>query len=244
MKQTILIVGASGNIGSAVARAVAAPNVTLALHWRKNQAPIDDLLLTLKREECFGLAYQSDLNTPEDCHELIESVLNDFGKIDGLAICSGTVGWAHWSELSYENWNQMFLEHCLVPMTIASQIIPLFERQSHGRLVYLSSISPKYGGSPVSMHYAAAKSALESAMYGLSRIVAGKGICINGVRAGFVDTPLQHAGRTANAIKERIAKIPMGRAGSPGEVAAAFKFFLSSDAAFITGELLAVAGGD
>jgi 3-oxoacyl-[acyl-carrier protein] reductase len=244
MKRTILILGASGFIGSAVANAVAAPNVNLALHWRKNQAPIEVLLQTLKQQECFGLAYQSDLSSTEDCDQLVDRVLNKFGRIDGLAICSGTVGWMHWSELSYENWNQMFFEHCVVPMRIASRIIPVFERQRYGRIAYLSSISSKYGGSPASMHYAAAKSALEAAMYGLSRMVAGSGVCINGIRAGFVDTPQQHAGRTVNAIKERITKIPMGRAGSPQEIAAAFKLFLSSDVGFITGEILAVAGGD
>ena len=244
MKRTILILGASGRIGAAVARAVMAPNTRLALHWRSNFDAASELLNTLEQHGCSGALYQSHLSSVRDCDRLVEDVLKDFGRIDGLAICSGTVGWTHWTDLTLEDWDQMFMEHCIVPMTITGRIVRLFESGGFGRVVYLTSISPKYGGSPVSLHYAAAKSAMESGMYGLSRIAAGKGICINGVRAGFVDTPQQRAGRNEEERLERIGKIPMGRAGSPEEIAAAFAFFLSEAAGYVTGEKLAVSGGD
>jgi 3-oxoacyl-[acyl-carrier protein] reductase len=113
-----------------------------------------------------------------------------------------------------------------------------------GRIVYLSSISPKYAGSPRSIHYAAAKGALEVMMRGLAREVARSGICINGVRAGFLLTPQQTAGRSQKEIEERIRKIPVGRAGKPEEVAAAFQYLMSDAAGYITGEIITVAGGD
>ncbi len=114
----------------------------------------------------------------------------------------------------------------------------------NGRVVYLSSIAAKYGGSTKTMHYAAAKSALETAMRGLARELAAKGILVNGVRAGFVDTPQQQLGRSSEERSARIARIPLGRAGTPDEIASGFSYLFSSGAGFTTGDVITVAGGD
>ena len=116
--------------------------------------------------------------------------------------------------------------------------------QGSGRIVYLSSISPKYAGSPKSLHYAAAKSALETTMRGLAKQVAPLGVRINGVRSGFVRSPQQTRGRSEQEIAARIDKIPVGREGKPEEIASAFTYLLSDAADFISGEIITVAGGD
>jgi NAD(P)-dependent dehydrogenase (short-subunit alcohol dehydrogenase family) len=81
-------------------------------------------------------------------------------------------------------------------------------------------------------------------MRGLARELAPAGVCVNAVRAGFVDTPQQRSGRTPEEIAKRVAKIPAGRAGTPDEVASALVYLLSERAGFVNGELLTVAGGD
>jgi len=81
-------------------------------------------------------------------------------------------------------------------------------------------------------------------MRGLARDTAARGVRINGVRAGFVDTPQQRQGRSVEELAARIALIPMRRGGKPEEVAAAFGYLFSPEAAFVTGELITVAGGD
>lgn len=142
------------------------------------------------------------------------------------------------------DWQDAFFEHCIAPLAVAKALLPAMQERGSGRIVFLSSIAAKYGGSPLTLHYAAAKSALETAMHGLSRNLVGHGIRVNGVRAGFVDTPQQHAGRTQAEIEARIARIPVGRAGTPEEIASAFAYLLSAHADFITGEIITVAGGD
>ena len=96
----------------------------------------------------------------------------------------------------------------------------------------------------VQLNVAAAKAALETSMLGLAKAVAANAIRINGVRAGFVDTPQQQAGRTPAELAARIDKIPLRRAGTPDEIAGAFTYLLSDSAAFVTAQLLTVAGGD
>ena len=183
---------------------------------------------------------QSSLSSEADCGTLVDDFCSRHGGLDGLAVCSGTVAWADWTSLTRDNWQEMFWQHCLVPFYLAKSVAAQMQNDGGGSIVYLSSISAKYGGSPSSLHYAA----VETAMHGLARIHARTGVRINGVRSGFVDTPQQRRGRTPEQIQTRIEMIPMGRAGTPEEVACAFAYLLTGESSFVTGEIVTVAGGD
>lgn len=178
------------------------------------------------------------------CETFIGDFSSHYGDLGGLALCSGTVGWENWENLTERSWQEMFWQHCQAPFHLAKAATVLMRKRGRGSIVYLSSISAKYGGSPSSLHYAAAKAAAETTMHGLARIHASTGIRINGVRSGFVDTPQQRSGRTLEQIRARIEQIPMGRAGTPEDIASAFAYLFSDDSSFITGETITVAGGD
>jgi 3-oxoacyl-[acyl-carrier protein] reductase len=112
-----------------------------------------------------------------------------------------------------------------------------------GKIINISSISVKYGGSAQTLHYGAAKSALETVTLGLSKAGAKHNILVNTVRGGFIDTPMhQKLGRTN--IEKRIEMIPLKKAGKPRDVAGMVLFLASEAGDFITGETFTVAGGD
>ena len=242
--RSYLIVGATGAIGSAVAAQLAGRGINLALHFRTNAKAAARLKSRLERKGSRCVCLQSNLADEADCSALVQEFHDRFRVIHGLALCGGTVQWKPYRSLDAQTWQNALFEHCIAPFTIARAAIPLMRGKSRGAIVFLSSIAPKYGGSAKTMHYAAAKAALESAMRGLAREVARSGIRVNGVRAGFVDTPLQRGGRTAREIAARVAKIPVGRAGTPAEIASAIVYLLSKGASFVSGELVTVAGGD
>jgi 3-oxoacyl-[acyl-carrier protein] reductase len=160
-----------------------------------------------------------------------------------IALCAGRVPWKAWQEIGDGDWLGAAVEHCVAPFTVARAAVADMRARGSGSIVYLSSIASKYGGSPRTLHYAAAKAGLEAAMRGLARDVADTGVRINGVRAGFVHTP-QQAGRSPEEIAERVRKIPMRRAGTPDEIAASVAFLMSPASTFMTGEIITVAGGD
>ncbi len=110
--------------------------------------------------------------------------------------------------------------------------------------MYLSSISAIFCGSDTTIYYAASYAALETSVKGLARELARSDILVNGVRAGFVDTPQQRLGRSQSVIDTRIGNIPLKRAGTTAEIGSTFRYLFSPGAAFITGEILTVAGGD
>ena len=239
-----LIVGASGTIGSALVARLAKPGVWLGLHYCSNASAVDDLRQRVEQAGARAVCLRSSLDSDTSCQALVEQARSEGGPIHALALCGGRVPWKAWQELDSRDWQAAFFEHCVAPVTLARAFVPSMVEQGGGRIVFLSSVAAKYGGSPRSIQYAAAKGALETAMRGLSRELASFGVCVNGVRSGFVDSPQQRAGRSAQEIADRIGKIPMRRPGKPEEIAAALQFLLSPEAGFITGEIITAAGGD
>ena len=239
-----LIVGASGMIGAAVVRQLAQTGRRLGLHYNYNLGTVSQLKEQLNQQGIESQCFQASFNSEQDCISLVQNFIAEYGVITGLAICNGEVAWKHWTELNELDWQKTFLQHCILPVTLAKRAIEAMTCNASGRIVYLSSISPKYGGSAKSLHYAAAKSALETAMLGMAKATAELGIRINGVRSGFVLSPQQTSGRSEQEISERVKKIPVKRAGRPEEIASAFGYLMSPDVDFITGEIVTVAGGD
>lgn len=238
----ILVVGGSGVIGSSVAHSLSLCGHSLGIHYCFNKKKAIDCAALCNSSNIRSFTIQSDLDSEDSCRSLISSFVSQMGGIYGLAICSGRVPWQNWKLLHSFDWERTIFEHCSIPFFLAKSAIEY--KESLRRIVYLSSISPKYGGSSSSVHYAAAKSALETCMYGLSRYCENPNLRINGVRSGFVDSPQQRKGRSEAELTSRISKIPLGRAGKPSEVASAFDYLFSKNADFINGEIITVAGGD
>lgn len=243
-KKNILVVGASGTIGSALVRQLACADARVGLHFCTNREKAAALREEISSAGCEGVLLQSNLDSEQACTDFAETAIRKLGTIHALALCGGKIDWTSWQQLDELKWQQTLFQHCIAPVTIVQKLVPSMLAAHDGQIVYLSSISPKYGGSVKTLHYAAAKAALETAMYGLSRQLCKDGIRVNGVRSGFVDTPLQRMGRSAEEFAERVAKIPLGRAGQPEEIASAIAYLLSEKAGFIHGEIITVAGGD
>lgn len=237
----ILVVGASGVIGMAAADLLSRARYSIGLHYCANISVIDQFLQEHKSNVHNLVPMQSGLRTIEDGEALVANFVKKFNGIYGLVICSGNVSMKDWMELDKEDWNSVFFQHCILPFALAKYSV---KHMIHGgRIIYLSSISPKYSGSTTTLHYAAAKGALEISMKGLARELAQSKILINGVRSGFIHSP-QHKNRTDEQISDRLKKVPLKRAGRAVEVASAIEYLLSQNASYITGELITVAGGD
>ena len=243
-KSVYLIVGASGTIGSAVARGLAGNDIVLGLHYNRNKEAVLALGREIEALRCEYDLFQADLESETACEQLVDNFCSRWGKISGMAICHGDVQWKKWDELVWKDWMEIMKQHCFTPYSLVKSALPAMAHAGSGKIVYLSSISPKYAGSEKSVHYASAKGALEIAMRGIAREAARLGVNINGVRSGFVLTPQQTEGRTQQELEERILKIPLGRGGKPAEVASAIIYLLSEAASFITGAIITVAGGD
>ncbi|MBI04971.1 MAG: hypothetical protein CMI96_04050 [Pelagibacteraceae bacterium] len=239
-KKSILVVGASGSIGSAVAIKLIEQGYKVGLHYCSNRKKVENIKKKYAKSNKVKI-FQSHLATQKDCKDLVNSFKKIYKDFYGLAICAGTVNWKNYHKLNKNDFDKTFFEIAFMPYFLCYYASKILIKPS--RMVYLSSISIKYRGSKESIHYASAKSALESLMRSLAKY-NNKQILINGVRSGFVISNQQKINKNLNEMKKRINKIPIKRAGKPEEVAAVFEFLFNDKSSFIHDSIITVSGGD
>jgi len=238
------LTGASSAIGSAIARNLAKKNISLALHYNHGSQRVRSLAEELVSKGCQTETFQCDLTADNAPKELADRVNDRLGSPMVLINNAGAVfGREVLENLSVDSWRQTFRLNAEVPFFLARELIPAMQKARYGRIINISSIGVKYGGSQNTLHYASSKGALETLSQGMSRLLAHDGISVNVVRPGFTKSNF-HKELGDSQIESRIKMIPMGRSILPEETAAAVSYLLSPEASSVTGQTLSVSGGD
>lgn len=226
-----LVTGASGGIGAATARALAEGGWTLALHHAHTRAP----------KIPGGAAFKADLARPGAAAALVRAVLKRFGRLDLLVNNAGAVlGGTDFLTVSEREFAANLQLNLTAPFLLAREAFKVLPRG--GRVVNVSSIAAKFGGSPRSMAYAAAKAGLEALTVSLAREGAPRGLLVNCVRPGVIDTPFH--GKFRKAMGPRVAKIPLRRMGRAEDVALMVAHLAGPGGDYVTGQVFSVTGGE
>jgi 3-oxoacyl-[acyl-carrier protein] reductase len=238
----IVITGACSGIGQAISMALGQEDCILGLHSRKEDNSLKKLKKLLTDRGCEVIPIIGDLLDLKFVESMIPDFVNKSGGIDVLVNNAGGVNYDHYSTVEADEFQKTNCLNATVPFLL---IRSAFEKMKSngGRIVNISSISAKYGGSEKSMHYAASKAALESITKSFSRFGAEFNILVNAIRPGLIDTSF-HSKHLKTDMKERINLIPLKRMGRPKEIAGLVKYLIGETGAFITGQILEVAGGD
>ena len=242
--QRILVTGASSGIGAATVRLLGEQGAIVGLHYRRRaeaaRAMCRDVVAGGGRAELFA----ADLLDTRARASLIAEAVATLGGLDALVNNAGGIpSRCAFQDLTHQDWLDVFELNVHAPFVLAQHAFAHMSTHGGGRIVNISSIGVKYGGSRTTLHYAAAKSALETVTLGLAKAGAPHRILVNAIRPGFVSTPA-HDDLSRDERERRIAMIPLGRPGEPREVADMIAYLLSPAATFITGQILAVSGGD
>ena len=239
----VLVTGGSGGIGSTIARLFAEYGALVGVHYNQSRSNADHLIREIEKTGGVAEAFQGDLIT-DSPDQMVRSFIDFFGGIDVLINNAGAViGPKDILDLDGDSWDKTFQLNARAPFFLAQSAFKHMKDHGGGKIINISSISVKYGGSSQTLHYGAAKSALETVSLGLSKAGAKHNILVNTVRGGFIDTPMhQKLGR--NNLEKRISMIPLKRAGSPKDMSGMILFLASEAGDFLTGETFTVAGGD
>lgn len=241
MKQTAIVTGGSRGIGRAVAVRLAKDGMNLVINYRGNSAAAEETERMCRELGAEVLLVQGDVSRAEDCEKLAAQAKEAFSRVDVLVNNAGITRDGLLARMTEEDFRAVLDVNLVGPWNMMKAVNRIMMKQRYGRIVNLSSVTGLMGNMGQT-NYAAAKAGILGMTKSYAREVASRGITVNAVAPGFIDTDMTEA-MPEGAKDKIITGIPMGRTGKPEDVAEAVAFLASEQAGYITGEVLRVDGG-
>lgn len=247
MEKIALITGASRGIGAATARLAAKHGWAVAVNYLASEAAAQAVVDAIRADGGTAIAVQGDVAREADILATFQAVDAQLGRINALVNNAGVVDvTARVDEMGTERLRRMFDTNVIGSIVCAREAVRRMSTRhggSGGAIVNVSSAASRLGSAHQYVDYAAAKGAIDTFTIGLAREVAAEGIRVNAVRPGIIDTGIHASGGQPERAKDLAPQVPMKRAGSADEVAAAVLWLLSDAASYTTGTVIDVTGG-
>ncbi|GIV71165.1 3-oxoacyl-[acyl-carrier-protein] reductase [Caldilinea sp.] len=236
-----LVTGSSSGIGAAIARELAAGGAKVAVHYRGNAEGAQKVMSQIAEAGGVCRIYQADVSDVEQAATLVKQVQSDFGGLDILVNNAGTTRDTLLMTMKEEDWDIVINTNLRSVYAVTKAALRGMIRQKWGRIINITSVVG-LSGQAGQANYAASKAGVIGFTKSLAREVASRNITVNAVAPGFIPTALTDV-LTPEQKESILASTPMGRMGTPEEVAWAVAFLASERSGFITGHVLTVDGG-
>lgn len=240
-----LVTGAGGGIGRATAFELARRGASVAINYRRSRERAEATARDIASQGVRAAAFACDVTRAADVRSMIEAVERQFGRVDILVNNAGDlIERKPLADMTAEWYREVMDVNVLTTILCTQAVAPGMSARGRGVIITMSSLAAHNGGGPGAAVYAAAKAAIIALTKGLAKELAPKGIRVNGVSPGLIGGTDFHGRFTpAEAFAAAEKTIPLGRAGTPDEVAKVIAFLASDDASFLVGETIEINGG-
>lgn len=240
-RRVAFVTGGSRGIGRAIAEGLAADGFDVAIAYAGNAAAAEETLEALGAAGATARAYQCDVSDSAQVNAVAKQVLADFGSVWAVVNDAGVTRDGLFMRMSDEDFDRVLDVNLRGAFHVTRAFSRALMRQKGGRVVNMASVVGIIGNAGQA-NYAASKAGLIGLTKSCARELAPRGITVNAVAPGFVETAMT-AGLTDELRDQYAHQIPLGRMASPEEVAAVVRFLVSDAAGYVTGEVIRVDGG-
>lgn len=239
-KKVAIVTGGSKGIGKAIVKKLLQSNTKVALTYANDDKAAKLVADELSEFNGNFIIIKSDASNVEDIKKLYKTVENHWSSpVDFLVNNAGVLKQGNFYDISEEEWEWVININLKGPFFLAQEFL---QRYSNGNIVNISSIGGQIGGDKAP-HYASSKAGIISLTRSLARLGSAKNIRVNAVAPGWIKTEIFNQEQLQLLQEKAKKEIPLGRLGTPEEVASSVVFLLSDESSFITGHCLNINGG-
>jgi 3-oxoacyl-[acyl-carrier protein] reductase len=237
-----VVTGASKGIGAAIAKALAAQGAAVVINYASSQGGAEAVVAAIVKQGGKAIAVKGDVSRPAGAQAIIHAAVEHFGGIDVLVNNSGVYEFGPLEAVTPENFHRMFDTNVLGLLLTTQAAVK--HMKAGASIINIGSVVSS-ATPPDSAVYTATKGAVDAITGVLAKELGTKQIRVNSINPGMVVTEgSQSAGIIGSDFESRlVAQTPLGRVGQPGDIATVAVFLASEDAAWVTGEKIAVGGG-
>ena len=249
MAKVAFITGATRGIGKQIAIEFAKDGYDIAFNYRKENEEVennikrseDNIKKQIKELNLRCLPVKGDVSIFDDTANMVNQIINEFGKIDVLVNNAGITKDALLMRMKKEDFEDVINVNLVGTFNVTKNVIPYMIKQRSGRIINISSVVG-VSGNAGQTNYSASKAGIIGFTKSLAKEVASRNILVNAVAPGFIETQMTDV--LKQEVKEEIAKnIPLRRMGTPEDVANVVKFLAGEQSSYITGQVINVDGG-
>mgnify|MGYP001552510184 FL=1 len=237
-----IVTGAARGIGEAIALKLASQGAHIAFTFLSSEEKAKALEQKLTALGVKAKGYRSNAGSYEDCEQMVNAVLKEYGTVD---VCINNAGISKDSlllRLTPEQWDEVMNTNLKSVFNMTKQVIRPMLKAKKGSIVNMSSIIGIRGNAGQSS-YAASKAGIIGFTKSVAHELGSRNIRCNAIAPGFIETDMTHYLKDEEGAKSFLAKIPLGRFGSSGEIADTALFLASDMSSYITGQVISICGG-